>query len=148
MSQVVSRSLRCPSCNQSQETLVYSSINVPNDPEFRERLFAGKVNVFQCEACGKKAMLYNPLLYHDMQRQFCVQYFPVENLKNQDFFKQFTQLGFPSLNENMEKMMNRLGNRYLAEPHIVFDMDEMLRYIIFREVLFEQGANFRNKQMS
>jgi hypothetical protein len=37
-----------------QETMVWSSLNIAIDPDLKDRLYAGEINVLDCEDCGKK----------------------------------------------------------------------------------------------
>jgi hypothetical protein len=128
-----SRSYHCPKCGHPQEFTLWQSLNVTLNPELKERLFHGQINVFTCDSCNFASFIDYPLLYHDMDRTFCIQYYPVAALEDEDFFKIFRKNG--TLNLNMP------SGHYLENPHLVFDMHEMLRYIIFRERIFEVGQD-------
>ncbi|NWF92143.1 MAG: hypothetical protein HXY46_04465 [Syntrophaceae bacterium] len=52
-----SMELECPKCNTKQNVLLYDSINVSLDPNLKERLFKGEINVSQCEKCDQKIFL-------------------------------------------------------------------------------------------
>lgn len=121
----------CPKCSHAQEFLLYDSLNVTLKPALREMLFQGLINVFRCDGCDFTSFIDHPLLYHDMERAFSVQYYPVAALEDENFYKLFRKDGSIPLKEFPE--------HYLAKPHLVFDMHEMLRYIIFREKIFEWG---------
>ncbi len=41
--------LECPKCGTRQNVFLYDSINVSIDPNLKEKLFKGEINVFQCE---------------------------------------------------------------------------------------------------
>ena len=114
MSHMSNREIECPECGKFQKVTVWDSINVDLDAALRERLFAREINQFQCSSCGHNAFLDFPLLYHDMTRQFLVQYFP------------------PSY---LDKGLDVTGRLDASRWQVVFDMTEMLRYILFRETL-------------
>jgi CpXC protein len=127
--------LECPGCGKKQETMVCHTINVTLNPELREQLLKGEINVFRCESCGTKAFIETPVLYHDMTRQYSVQYLPFEYMNNETFLRGFTADGqqkFTVVGEQTSKT-----NQYLLLPHIVFDLAEMARYIRFRDRLFD-----------
>lgn len=126
-------SLECPDCGQEKETMVWDSINVSLDPELKTMLFAAKINLFECEKCQKETFIDAPLLYHDMSMQYCVQYFPSEGLDDEDFFHQFSADGSLVLTDLPAAFVN--AGAYLKRPHIVFDMNEMIRYVAFRDRL-------------
>ncbi len=136
MTYIKTETVTCPQCNKEQNVIIHSTLNVTLDPGLREDLFNGRINIFECSSCGYHAMIGTPLLYHDMEHNFAIQYYPEESLDEEDFFKQFDHdltrnddMGLPST----EKMP-----RYLLFPHIVFDMQEMMRYIVFRERLLKK----------
>lgn len=126
MSKMRVHNLECPDCGNKQETTVWDSVNVKLDPDLKKKLFDAQINVFSCEKCGKKTFINAPLLYHDMTQQFCVQYYPPESLDQREFFRRFKPDG---------SFANTGMPAYIVRPHIVFRMDEMLRYVIFRDRL-------------
>jgi hypothetical protein len=100
-------------------------------PDLKEKLFNGEINVFNCTRCAHVEPLEVPLLYHDMRREFLVWYFPLNSLGEDGFLNYFTQHGELDGNElNIPKDNLR--------THFVFDMNELLRYIVFRERLYEK----------
>ena len=76
--------VQCPKCGDNQAVTVWRSLNADVSPEAREDLLAGRINVFDCAKCECKAGLGVPLLYHDMRRQFLVQFHPFEALDDPD----------------------------------------------------------------
>lgn len=92
----------------------------------------GAINTFSCDKCGHQAFIAAPLLYHDMTNRFCVQYYPPQALEDGGFYEQFSDRGELAEGVNLPKGM---GASYLFRPHIVFDINEMLRYITFRDRL-------------
>jgi hypothetical protein len=137
-------SVTCPSCHKSQDTLVYDSLNAQVSPEAHEDFLEGKINVFQCKACGHQASIDMPFLYHDMALQFCVQYHPQEELLEQGILRQYHPDGtadldlFGGMNPPAEVRQKTL---YMTKPHVVFSMREAVLYAIFRENL----AAFHNQ---
>lgn len=93
MSKMTPQDLQCPHCGNEQETMVWDTINVTLDPGLKEKLYAAEINFFECRRCGEKSFINAPLLYHDMSRQFCVQYYPVDLLEDPAFFRLFNSDG-------------------------------------------------------
>jgi hypothetical protein len=135
MTRVGSSEIACPQCGNRQETPLWHSINVNLNPELRERLFNGDVNIFKCESCNTIAFIGQPLLYHDMKRHYCVQYFPPELLKDESFLRQYSRDGKLKMEESYEKISKE--SQHLFTPHIVFNLKEMVHYIKFRDRLFD-----------
>lgn len=127
-------SIECPQCKEKQEVTVWKHLDIVSDPEAKEALFAWKINVFNCSKCGIQALLPVGLLYDDPGRQYCISYYPVDFLGNEDFYTGFSKAGEPVIETSDETLPE-----YRLKPHVVFDLGEMMRYIVFREVAFEKG---------
>ena len=127
---------KCPACGEESQVEVWRSMNVTQDPDAKELLLAGTVNVFQCPKCRYESLLDVDFLYHDMERKFSVQYYPYERLSDDNFLANFTVEGVPALNlPESAPLPDRMD--YLLHPHIVFEMGELVRYIAFRDRLYE-----------
>ncbi len=137
MSKMTPHSLQCPYCGHTQETMVWASLNVTHDPELKDRLYAAEINRFECEKCKKQTLINVPLLYHDMAMRFCVQYYPPEALKDEDFHRHFNADGSVAVNGVPEAVVK--SAEYLTRPHIVFDMNELIRYVAFRDRVAAHG---------
>lgn len=134
----------CPQCNTNAVVKFWQTVNVSLDASLRDTLLEGKLNVVRCEHCGFTGALNCPLLYHDMTKRFCVQYYPSDILKDPaehlTVFRGITrdgELQIPPAFSGHQHV------EYLSKPHIVFDMNEMVRYVVFRELLWtlhEEGA--------
>jgi len=129
----------CPKCKLEQAMTIWNSINVSLDPELRTHLMESTINSFTCSECGGSCQLDTDLLYHDMECQFAVQYYPAQLLEDKDFFTQFNADSI-SKNDDLSITSTTKAPRYLYFPHIVFDLEEMKRYIVFREKLFAVNA--------
>jgi hypothetical protein len=130
MSMEASETVSCPECNEEQEVTIWRSINVTLDPELREKLFNAEINHFICKECGHGAFIEVPLLYNDMDRGFCIQYYPPEAIDDPDFIATF-ESSYPAQIKNMPGDMNT----YLSEPHLVFEMRDLLYCVLFHEKL-------------
>jgi DNA-directed RNA polymerase subunit RPC12/RpoP len=126
--------IECPKCNTKVNITLLSSLNILIDPESKEALLKGEINLFQCPACDHKAYVAIPFIYHDVESQFCVQYFPFESINEESFFDNFMPDGKLFINlsgQNIECM------QYKEDTHVVFSMHELVQYVIFRDKLRE-----------
>jgi hypothetical protein len=82
-----------------------------------------------------------PLLYHDRRRQFVVQFFPFGWLDEAEFVSRFTADGrdreVAQMFERALKAKKIPPGAEPAEPHVVFEMQELVRYVLFRERVFD-----------
>ncbi|HEY5999471.1 MAG TPA: CpXC domain-containing protein [bacterium] len=134
----------CPRCGRTETITLWESIDAEPDPEAREALFEAKINRFDCPGCEFDAIVPVPLLYHDRRRQFLVQHFPFGLLDEEEFVGRFTSDGrdrrvLDAFREAMAAKKIPPGAEP-AEPHLVFDMAELVRYILFRERVFDRCA--------
>lgn len=137
MSKRTKTEIECPHCGNKQDTEVWSSLNVTLDPEAKEALFNGKINFFCCQKCRWEGMIPVDLLYHDMRRRFCVQFYPFEWIGNNDFIQDLIQ-NIPIEGELPPAWPPMTDfPPYMQHMHIVFDMGELVRYVIFKDRLFE-----------
>jgi len=130
MSKSTNETITCPECGHEQQVTLWHSINTKLDPELREELFEARINQFTCEGCGKEALLSCPLLYHDMDLNFCVHYLPPQVLEDDSLYEQY-EAAFPLRMKGFPANMAA----HLASPHLVFDMNDLLCCVAFYERL-------------
>ncbi|MEI7771247.1 MAG: CpXC domain-containing protein [Chloroflexales bacterium] len=70
--------LTCPSCGTPFRAGIYTLIDVTQQPELKQALLSGQLNVAVCPNCQMASMLGTPLIYHDAAKQLCLVYFPAE----------------------------------------------------------------------
>lgn len=70
--------LTCPNCRTPFRTAIYTVIDATQQPELKQALLAGQLNVAVCPNCRLASLLGAPLLYHDSAKQLCLVYFPQE----------------------------------------------------------------------
>ena len=133
--------ISCPRCATKQTVTLWESIDADPDPEARAALFEARVNRYDCPACDFDALVPLPLLYHDRKRQFVVQYFPFGWLDEPEFVSRFTADGRDrQVAEAFERALKAKKippGAEPAEPHVVFEMTELVRYVLFRERVFD-----------
>lgn len=89
MSQRKAYTIHCPKCGASQEVQLYDSINVVDDPELRDELFANRLNHVDCGACAFGFRVDKPLIYSDPAKNFLVFLNPLGRIPNHGDQKQF-----------------------------------------------------------
>lgn len=70
--------ITCPNCLTPFRTGIFSLVDANEQPELKQALLAGQLNLAQCPNCGAATMLGAPLVYHDAEKQLCLVYFPQE----------------------------------------------------------------------
>ena len=144
MSKMKQIEIECPKCGEKHQVDYWESINVDLNPSLRKQLFDADVNFFSCEFCDYEAMVNGPLFYHDMTRKFCVQYLPEYWLEDVANFECYHTDGSLETFVNF----NTMGIGHRSRPHVVFDIEEMLRYILFREMLYDRDVMAEEKRVA
>lgn len=123
--------VQCPKCNHEHVIQLFSFIDGVADPQAKEKLFNFDINYFDCENCDLETYLSSILAYADTQNRFCIQYFPLSYLEENNLPKIFHSQ-FPTMFKE-EAIKYNPDYPYIAKPHIVFDFREMVYSIIFYE---------------
>jgi hypothetical protein len=126
--------IACPECGNLKKVRIYRSVNATLDHKLKHDLLNGDINWFDCEACEFQSYLPVPFLYHDMELKFCVQFVPLEQALDPSFLKNFGSDGRFIMPE-MGPI--DLGQNYMSNQHLVFNMHELIGYVMFREKLAE-----------
>lgn len=122
----------CPECGKKQKVTIWRTINVTLDPGLKKKLLEGHINHFECRSCGTRAWLGGQfLLYHDMDRRFMVYCCPPTSLDDPKFLGQFK----PDGRMEMPGIPEQMSAQY--HMHVVFDMGELVRYVVFRDRLLQ-----------
>src|SRR6266498_777432 len=68
--------LSCPNCRTPMRAQVFPLVDVGMQPELKNYLLAGQLNMAVCPNCGTPAMIAAPLIYHDPNKQLFLVHFP------------------------------------------------------------------------
>lgn len=122
--------ITCPNCRTVFQTPVFQLIDVDQQPELKQALLSGQVNVAVCPNCHTSGLLATPLLYHDSSKQLFWALFPQElNAKpdEQEKFigalQQFVMQGMPA----------DLPKGYLLNPRRFITLTSMLDALLETE---------------
>jgi rRNA maturation protein Nop10 len=133
------KKIKCPSCGEINKVKIWDTLNAQASPQAKDALLHSSIHVFICASCGETNRISSPLLYHDMQNRFFVYFFPFEYTKENNFYNQFLSDGRLDVTKSYEAP--KALEKYQRNVHIVFSMDEMVRYIKFREILAKHKPN-------
>ena len=136
MTSTANEKIVCPACGARQEIELYESINALEDPGLVQKLLAGDINRFVCNACGHTVHVEVPLLYNDLRLGVKIQYFPAilldkepENLCKQ-YFGMLAEM--KSFQLEFGFMAKSIRNQSF---YVVFSMEEIVAQIKFRALL-------------
>ncbi|MBI3944592.1 MAG: hypothetical protein HY321_01610 [Armatimonadetes bacterium] len=64
------------SCGRMFHADLYDTVNVTAEPELRQSILQGRLNVVQCPRCHRECYVDKPFLYHDMDRDLLLYIYP------------------------------------------------------------------------
>jgi len=123
----------CSGCGRKSDEEAWFILNVQENPEAKKELLEGSLNLFRCK-CGCQEFFAVDLLYIDEEKGFCVQLVPFEYLDRDAVLDSFDKNGKFWGWRNLRASLREP----LEEVHIVFAMDELARYVVFRDKLAER----------
>ena len=127
--------ITCPRCNTTQEVQIWDSVNVTLNPELKAEIMNQRLNVFICGHCDYRGSVDVSLLYHDMQKRYCIQYVAKDDAKSQEFYGNIAKDGTVIFDPISVKAFGvATGGDYMTKPHYVFSMKEVTLYIAFRDL--------------
>ena len=137
--------ITCPTCGTRFLVEVLRVIDVGQNPEYKQQLLSGRLNMAVCPQCGKGGVLAIPFLYHDPSKELALVFMPV-NLNLQEFERQ--QLIGSLTNEVMRNLPPEQRKSYLLQPQIFLRFDGLVERIleadgITREMLEAQRARVK-----
>jgi hypothetical protein len=122
MPRSISTTIKCPECGMEQKVVIWSSINVTIDPTLRDKLFqGGNQSVYLYRVSLHSLSEYTTALPRYQPGLRCsILSGPIQCLDD----PQFIDLFAPDNPPHLCNFSVNIG--YLAQPHIVFNMDDLL----------------------
>ena len=133
--------IECTECGAEGYLEGWASINVSLNPELKDELLDGKLNVYECDKCGTSMHIHAPLLYHDMDNEFMVQFYPFGMTESYEILNNFDK--HAKLNANWDSISENIA-KYMSNIHVVFSMNELIRYITFMDRLIRHKKSIEN----
>lgn len=61
--------ITCPNCGNTFRAEIYNLVDPAQQPELKQMLLAGRLNIANCTNCGLVSMIAMPVAYHDSAKQ-------------------------------------------------------------------------------
>jgi hypothetical protein len=134
MSTSLEQDVRCP-CGEEFEASLWTAVNGGTEPELREEILAGQLNVVRCPKCGQMIYAERFLLYHEPERELLAFVYPKDYESEAEKWRGKTVGDFDTAQSAMgpEK---RLGYR----PISVFGLDDLVEVLREDEEAEDQDA--------
>ncbi len=80
--------IKCPQCQADVTVEQPASINVQNNPEYKNQILSGLLFQKKCPECGQHIQVVSRIAYHDMEKRLMLYFRPItsqEELKSFDY---------------------------------------------------------------
>ena len=123
----------CP-CGESFEAIVWNSVNLKEDPDLRDTLLGGALNVHTCSMCKRFVYAERFVLVHDPATQLLAFVHP----KNREAEKELLEAAM--LRDTAQAEAVPGGIKIPYPPTLLFGMDSLVELINKEEEEADQGV--------
>lgn len=137
------RMINCPNCGTPYNTEVYQVLDVGRQPQLKQYLLSGQLNMAVCPNCGAAGRISMPLLYHDPAHELFMVHVPQElNLGQAQREEMVGRLVQQAMNETPAEQ--RRG--YMFQPQTMLTMDSFLEKVLETEGITPEMIARQRKQ--
>ena len=117
----------CPACQFRFSAPILTIIDVGLQPQAKEQLLSGRLNIAVCPQCGRAGMLGVPLVYHDPQKELLFTFLPPD-LSASETDKQ--QAIGDLTNQVISSLPSEGRKAYLLQPRSFLTLESMLEAVL------------------
>lgn len=136
--------VQCPNCKQSVVMEVEQLFDVGTDPQAKQRLLSGTVNVLRCPHCRYQGNIATPIIYHDPAKELLLTYFPPE--LNVPVMEQ-ERRNAPLLNRIVNNLKQEQRKGYLFKPQQMFTLQGLIEKVLEGEGITKEMLDAQKKRV-
>ena len=137
--------VNCPNCRQPVTADIQQVFDLSQDPDAKQRLLSGAVNVIQCPNCHYQGNVATPILYHDPEKELFLTYVPPE-----------LALPLPEQARLIGSLMNQVINRlppekrkgYLLRPQPALTYQGLVERILEADGITKEMLDRQQKRLA
>jgi hypothetical protein len=130
MSVLLEREIPCSHCRFPNSVEIWSIVNVKEDPELKDLLLGGELNMAECASCHKIFYAEHFLLYHDPEAELLAFVYPFEARSERATYEEKTRQDFEAL-----KAASESASAFSYAPLTFFGLDELVRLLEEEEAM-------------
>ncbi len=135
MSVLIEKEVLCTYCRFPNAVEIWSIINVKEDPELKDLLLGGELNMAECRSCKKVFFAENFMLYHDPDAELLAFVYPHAARAEKATYEEKTRQDFETL-----KAASESGVSFSYTPVTYFGFDELVHVLEDEEEKEIQGG--------
>lgn len=134
MSLLIEEEILCPQCKLPIQAELWSILNVREDPELKDLLVGGEINMVECSACRHIFYAEHFLIYHDPDNEFMAFVYPLSYAPEKVRWEEKMKTDF-----EMTQSMGDESTRVAYEPTALFGLDALVAWVDETEEMNLQG---------
>ena len=127
MSLTVFEEVKCP-CGETFQSEVVSSINVQQNPEMRDLLLGGEINILKCPECNNFFYVEHFILYVDTPNELIAFVYPTENEKECQVYEKKMMDDFETAQDALEP-----DQKISYKPVLIFGLDSLVSLLTYED---------------
>lgn len=134
----------CPQCRTPVSAEVEQLFDVGVEPQAKQKLLNGTVNVIQCPNCRFQGQIPVPIVYHDPGKELLLTYFPPE--LNTPVMEQERQIA-PFMNRVVNSLKQEDRKAYLFKPQQMFTYQNLIEKVLEGEGITKEMLQAQQKRV-
>jgi hypothetical protein len=134
MSLLIEQEIACVHCQHPNAVEVWSAINIKEDPELKDLLLGGEINMAECVSCKEIFYAEHFLLYHDPEAELMAFVYPHDYASEKDRWREKTAADF-ALSQGTLPQEDQLN----YPPLTMFGLDSLAFQVEDEEEMDVQG---------
>jgi hypothetical protein len=135
--------INCPNCQTPFIAEVFQLIDIGQQPELKQLVLSGQLNLAVCPRCGAGGQISAPLVYHDPAHELFMTFVPPEMHLDQ---MQREQMIGRMVREVMEKTPPEKRRAYMLQPQPVLSMQTFMENVLETEGITKEMIERQRKQ--
>lgn len=136
---------QCPRCKAPVVAEVEQLFDLNVNPQAKQRLLSGQVNVIHCSSCGYEGMLGTPIVYHDPDKELLLTFVPSE--LGLPANEQEKLIG-PLLNQVLNKLPPEKRKAYLLRPQTMLTFQTLIERVLEADGITRQMIDDQQKRLN
>ncbi len=136
---------QCPNCHQPIVAEVTQVLDVSENPQLKQKLLSGTLNVTQCPHCSFQGQLPVPIVYHDPEKELLLTYNPPDpNLSMEERERKMA----PLLKKVTENLSPEQRKAYLFQPQTMMTMESLIKNVLKEDGVTEEMIEDQQKKLN
>ncbi len=135
--------INCPNCGTTYQAEIHQIIDVGRQPELKQHLLSGQLNVAVCPSCGAGGQISTIMLYHDPEHELFMLYTPQEMQLDQVQREQYIGRLTKEVLDNTPQEQRRA---YMLQPTTILTMESFMEKVLETEGITRDMIQRQRKQ--